>query len=125
MKTSGKAHPFASILAASILAAGLSACATPAIEIGSPDLSRVRDGTWQGYYDGGLVKVEVEVVTAARRIESVDILKHDCGTGKPAERIVEDIVAKQSLDVDSVSGATHSSKCILKATEIALEKAIE
>jgi len=43
--------------------------------------------------------------------------------GKPAEAIVDSVVAAQSLQVDIVSGATLSSKCILKAIEVALESA--
>jgi uncharacterized protein with FMN-binding domain len=117
----GAAPPGAAAVLAAILATVLaSSCVTPDIAIGSPDLSKVADGKWRGYYDGGLVKVEVEVGVAAHRIETVAILRHDCGKGRPAERIVGDIVARQGLDVDTVSGATYSSRVILKAVELAL-----
>jgi len=106
-------------LCASLL---FSSCLTK-VEIGSPDLGKAADGAWKGYYDGKLVKVEVEIEVASHRIESIRILKHECGKGKPAERIVDSVVAAQSLQVDSVSGATYSSKCILKAIEVALESA--
>jgi uncharacterized protein with FMN-binding domain len=115
----------ARIVAIVILSSLAASCTTPVIEIANPDLARAKDGAWRGFYDGGLVKVEVEVVVAAHRIESVVILRHDCGTGKPAEAIVADIVESQSLAVDAVSGATHSSRCILKATQLALDKSIE
>ena len=39
-----------------------------------------------------------------------------------AENIKEDIKKEQSLNVDAISGATVSSKCILKAIEKAIEK---
>ena len=91
--------------------------------IGSPDLSLVADGSWKGSYSQGPVKAQVEVVVAAHRIESVKILKHRTMKGKPAEAIVDSVVAAQSLQVDIVSGATLSSKCILKAIEVALESA--
>lgn len=104
----------------------VSSCEMPFIEIGNPDLSTVRDGTWIGYYDAKLVKAKVEVVALDHYIQSVTILEHDCSSiGEKAEKIVEDIVARQSLDVDVVSGATGSSLCILKATEIALYKGME
>lgn len=120
----GRSAPARRRLALLVAAAAFiaSACATPAIAIGSPDLSKVRDGVWRGDYDGGMVKVEVEVAVTSRRIDSVTILKHECGLGKPAERIVRDIVAAQSLDVDLVSGASFSRKCILKAVELALAR---
>ena len=91
--------------------------------IGSPDLSLVADGNWKGSCSQGPIKVEVEVAVVAHRIESVKILKHRTMKGKPAEAIVDSVVAAQSLQVDVVSGATGSSKCILKAIEVALESA--
>ncbi len=110
---------------AALAAALASSCASLSPEIGSPDLQAARDGAWRGFYDGGMVKVEVEVTVASHRIESVRILRHDCGLGRKAESIVGEIVAAQSLDVDVVSGATGSSLCILKASELALAAAIE
>jgi len=124
-KTLGEAlaPAFGGIVIALLAAILATACVTPTIEIGSPDLSSARDGAWRGYYDGGMVKVEVEVAVSAHRIDSITILKHECGLGKPAERIVGSIVEAQSLDVDVVSGASFSSRCILKAVELALAQA--
>jgi uncharacterized protein with FMN-binding domain len=59
----------------------------------------------------------------AHRIESVKILKHRTFKGKPAERIVDSVIADQSLEVDTVSGATMSSECILEAIAAALASA--
>jgi len=108
-----------------LMAAAVS-CTMPLIEIGNPDLSLVLDGTWEGYYDATLVKARVSVVVSGHYIESVTILEHDCSSiGEKAEVIVYDIVEQQSLDVDVISGATDSSLCILKATELALYKGME
>ena len=49
------------------------------------------------------------------------LLQHDNGPGSMAENIVNDVVEEQSLDIDAVSEATVSSKCILKAVENAIE----
>jgi uncharacterized protein with FMN-binding domain len=49
-------------------------------------------------------------------------VKHVNGQGKPAEVITEKVIETQSLQVDVVSGATYSSKVILKAIENALAK---
>ena len=38
-----------------------------------------------------------------------------------AEKIVNDVISEQSSEVDAVSGATVSSKCIIKAIENALQ----
>lgn len=52
---------------------------------------------------------------------NITILQHDNGLGSTAESIVNDVVQEQSLDIDAVSGATVSSKYILKAVENAIE----
>lgn len=109
-----------------LVAAVFSSCITnkeKEFAISSPDLNAVADGKWKGAYGDGPIFVEVEVVTAAHRIESVKLLKHRTMKGKPAERIVDSVVAAQSLQVDVVAGATGSSRCILKAIEVALDSA--
>jgi uncharacterized protein with FMN-binding domain len=120
-----RARTAAFFLVLSFAAIGAS-CKMPLIEIGNPDLSAVQDGRWEGYYDATLVKARVAVAVADHYIESVEILEHDCSSrGEKAESIVDEIVARQSLDVDVVAGATDSSLCILKATELALYKGME
>jgi urocanate reductase len=42
--------------------------------------------------------------------------------GKPAERIPKDVIRAQSLNVDTVSGATISSRAILAAIADALSR---
>lgn len=90
------------------------------LAIGPLDLTMVADGEYEGEYDGGLVKAKVRVTVAGHRITDLTILKHDTGLGRKAESIVDQIVRAQSLAVDTVAGATCSSKVILKATEAAL-----
>ncbi len=97
----------------------------PVIEVGQVDLEKIRDGSYTGDFDAGLVKVKVKVDVADHKISSVNIVEHQCGLGKKADAITEEIVKAQSLDVDVVSGASLSSKAILKAVETALEKGSE
>jgi len=112
--------PLAAI--AVIAAAAIGSCAMPDIQVSTPPFSGLPDGAYRGYYDGGIVKAEVEATLAGGALTRVTIIKHDCGKGRPAEAIVDDVVAAQSLDVDVVAGATYSSKVILKAIELALTK---
>ena len=97
-------------------------CTSRNIEIKTPEFASLPDGTYRGYYDGGIVKATVDVLMMKGRIEKVTIVSHRTGMGKPAEVIVNDIVKKQSLEVDAIAGATRSSKVILKATEVALTR---
>jgi uncharacterized protein with FMN-binding domain len=84
------------------------------------DLASVEDGTYTGSEDGGMVSATVEVTVKNHIITDVTILSHKNGKGKPAEVIVNDIVANNSLEVDSISGATFSSNVIKKAVYNAL-----
>lgn len=88
----------------------------------SLDLTQVEDGTYTGSEDANIIKATVEVTVKDHVITEVKILSHDSGQGKPAEVIVNDIVAKNSLEVDAISGATHSSQIIKVAVYNALTK---
>jgi uncharacterized protein with FMN-binding domain len=95
------------------------------LEIRTPDLSAVSDGTYRGAYDAGLTGAEVEARVADGRIEALELLQHDNGRGEPAEVLTDRIVERQSLELDVVSGATISSKIILKASELAIRKGLK
>jgi uncharacterized protein with FMN-binding domain len=82
----------------------------------------VRDGTYQGEQDNGLVAAKVEVVVKDGAITAIRVLMHRHGPGHGADAIIDRVVAAQSLNVDAVSGATSSSKVMLKAIETALKK---
>lgn len=86
------------------------------------NLSEVEDGTYAGSADGGIVKASVEVTVKDHRISSIRIVRHDNGRGKPAEAIVQRIIEQNSLEVDVVSGATHSSNIIRAAVLDALTR---
>ena len=109
-------------LAVLIAAVAFQSCVSNEIDIRMPDFTTLPDGTYRGAFDGGLVKATVDVLIEGGRMERVTIVSHRCGKGRPAEAIVEEVVRKQSLDVDTVSGATRSSKVILKAVEVALTR---
>ncbi|MBU0711905.1 FMN-binding protein [bacterium] len=95
-----------------------------AIEIENVDLQTVADGEYTGEYDAILVKVTVKVVVKDHKIESIELLQHENGRGGDAEIIPANVVNAQSLQVDTISGATASSKVILEAIEQALKKGI-
>ncbi len=89
---------------------------------GGLDLTQVEDGTYTGSEDGGIVKATVDVTVKNHAITKVVILSHECGKGKPAEIIVNDIVAKNTLEIDTISGATYSSNVLRAAVYHALTK---
>jgi uncharacterized protein with FMN-binding domain len=102
--------------------AGISSCVNlDAIRIGSPDLSRVPDGSYYGQSQVFVVKVRAQVDVSGGRIAAFKLLEHTGSPiGKPAEALADAVVASQSFQLDAVSGASYSSKAILKAGENAL-----
>lgn len=99
------------------------------LEIESIDFKRLNDGEYYGYYEGGVygwrentVMVDIDsgklvgikVVDASEKYAK-DLLMNLFGR----------IIDAQSLDVDTVSGATLTSKGLLKSIQHALKEAME
>ena len=84
------------------------------------DLSQVADGVYDGHSETDFVKVAVRVTVADEMIKDIEILKHECGKGLPANEIVNDMIKNNTVEVDTVSGATMSSEVIKAAVRDAL-----
>lgn len=95
------------------------------VEIAQIDLTTIKDGMYTGSYSAFPVSAEVSVTVKDHVITAIELIKHNNGQGAPAEVIPGKVVESQSLQVDSVSGATYSSRVILKAIENALLSANE
>lgn len=92
------------------------------IEVSDVDLSKIKDGEYIGDYNVDFIYAKVAVTVKSGKIEKIDILEHKNERGAPAEVIVDTMVSEQKIDVDTVTGATNSSKVIKKAVENALTK---
>ena len=92
------------------------------ITLSDTKLSDIDDGLYTGEYILMPVKVSAQVEVKNHKIENIIILEHENGLGKKAEVITESIISKQNLDVDIITGATVSSKVIIKAVDNALNK---
>ena len=91
-----------------------------ALVINDVDLSAIKDGKYIGEYKADLVEAKVQVEIKDHKYKNIELLEHKNGKGKPAEIIPSKVVEAQSLNVDTVSGATMSSKVILQAIQNAL-----
>lgn len=83
----------------------------------------VTDGIYKGSAKGKGGDVVVEVVVENSAIKDIKILeqKETAGLADPAlKNIPAAIIETQSLDIDTVSGATITSKAIISAVEAAL-----
>lgn len=92
------------------------------IQLQNVDLSKLNDGKYIGKCDAEVISAEVEITINDNKIEDIEILNHKNDRGEPAESIVNEVIKQQKITVDTVSGATNSSKVILKAIENALEE---
>jgi uncharacterized protein with FMN-binding domain len=111
-----------SAITALMLSCGSSSFKT--IEASLPVMAGKPDGVYRGNYDlkGSPVRVILDVTVQDEKITAIKIIRHFCSPiGRKAERIIDQIIEKQDLGVDAVSGATGSSKAILKAVENALQ----
>ena len=100
------------------------ACAMMLLSAGASAEMAAGTYTGEGQGIGGAVKVAVTVEGGA--ITAVEVVEHaeTAGICDPAiEKIPAAIVAAQSLAVDTVTGATVTSKAILAAAEQALTEA--
>lgn len=88
-------------------------------------LTKLQDGIYTGSYKAFPVEAEVKVTIDKNKIKEIELVKHLNGQGAAAEILPQKVVEAQSLKVDIVSGATYSSKVILKAIENALAKGKE
>lgn len=81
------------------------------------------DGTYEGSANGFSGKIKVSVVIKNQTIRSINILSNsddEAFFNRAKEGVTASIIAKQSTDVDTVSGATYSSRGIINAVKDAL-----
>lgn len=88
------------------------------------EISQVQDGVYEGKSETDLVKVEVRVTVLNGEISDIEILKHECGLGKPAEEMIPEMIQKNDVEVDAISSATFSSEVIKDAIRNALRNGI-
>ena len=89
------------------------------------DLSNVKDGTYTGSGTGFSGTITVEVTIQDGKIAAIQILSSgdDEAYFSRVRGLVDTVIAQQSLSIDTVSGATYSSRGLLSAIKNALLQA--
>lgn len=85
-----------------------------------------KDGSYKGSGEGFGGKIIVEVILEKDYIKEAKIISKKNETPEyisQAEKLLDDVVSKQTIKVDAVSGATLSSNGILAALDDAMNKA--
>ena len=114
---------FKKLAALAVSAMLIAGCSTGG---GTGDGATFKAGTYEGSATGFGGDLKVEVVLSDEAIDSVTVTENSETEGigsKAVETLPQAIVDAQSVDVDSVSGATVSSEAIKAAVTMALETA--
>lgn len=87
--------------------------------------AKYKDGSHTGSGEGydGIIKVRVNVKEG--KINGIEVISHEDTPGLAVNafaKITENIISSQSLSVDTVSGATGSSRGFIEAVKKALNK---
>jgi uncharacterized protein with FMN-binding domain len=93
-------------------------------EVIKVDLAKVGDGDYAGKYNVNINSASVLVSVKNGVIQNIKILKHHHGPGYGVDKLTEEIIKKQTLEVDVITGATKSSYVLKKAIENALRQGI-
>ncbi|WP_245917307.1 MULTISPECIES: FMN-binding protein [Bacillus] len=97
------------------------------LPIADVDFKQLNDGTYIGEYEGGMYKWranEVQVTVSSGKVTDIKPLKHkENQSPEFTEKLYNRVIKSQSLQVDTISGATITSKAYLKSVENALDKA--
>jgi uncharacterized protein with FMN-binding domain len=89
------------------------------------DFSRLKDGSYHGAYAGCMYKWranECQVTVSSGRVTDIQLAgSKDPGAGNTrAEELYDRVIKAQSLQVDTISSATLTSKAYLQCVENAL-----
>lgn len=85
------------------------------------NLNNVVDGEYVGAFAYSGFEYKVKTTVSAHRIAAIEILQNrNTRHARKAEGVLGKIVQHQTPNVDAVSGATTTSKAIMKAVENSL-----
>lgn len=91
------------------------------MQIGSVDFSTLKDGNYRSDFRYGDFTYAVEVLVSNSQIKAINVLENrNSKYARIAEGVTEKVLRQQRNNVDAVSGATTTSKTLLKAIENAL-----
>jgi len=97
------------------------------LPLNAVDFSRLKDGSYVGEYAGGMYKWRansVRVLVDSGKVSEIEPIAGVVDPGKePAKVLYDRVISEQSMQVDTISGATLTSKAYLQAVENALLQA--
>lgn len=93
------------------------------LQIKNISIQSLPDGTYTGVYSGFRWSNTVDVKIFDHKIVDINVVKKQL-LAKPetVDQIKQEIISRQTLDIDVVNGATADTKAYLKAVENALNR---
>ncbi len=95
------------------------------LEIGKIDFKLVSDGEYIGICQNKILMAVVSIEVCDNQIVDIEVLEHKKSYMDSATQIADTIVAEQSLEVDTIAGATLTCDTVKKAIENALLQGFE
>lgn len=92
------------------------------LDIGTMDISDLEDGTYIGICQNKILFAVVSVEVIEHEITGIEVLEHKHSYMEQAKMTANNVLLKQGLDIDAISGATLTSDTVLKAIENALKQ---
>lgn len=98
------------------------------LPLNAVDFSKLNDGTYHGAYEGGMYKWrknECDVTVSSGKVTGIQLAASSDPGGKNTQHteLYDRVMKAQSLQVDTISMATLTSKAYLQAVENALIQA--
>ena len=95
------------------------------LPLNAVDFSKLNDGTYHGAYVGGMYKWranECQVTVSSGKVTDIQLAVSQDPGGKNTQHkeLYDRVIQAQSLQVDTISGATLTSKAYLQCVENAL-----
>ena len=95
------------------------------LPLNAVDFSKLNDGTYHGVYAGGMYEWranECQVTVSSGKVTDIQLVgSKDPGGKNTQHKVLYDrVIQAQSLQVDTISGSTLTSKAYLQAVENAL-----
>jgi uncharacterized protein with FMN-binding domain len=95
------------------------------IKIQDVNINKVKNGKYIGEFKTDFVYIKLKVIVYNGKIKNIKVLENKNEKSGKIKIMTKRIKQYQSLNVDTISGSTASSKIILKATENALTKGLK
>ena len=91
------------------------------MNIQNVDMASVQDGEYVGSFSYSGFEYSVKTIVNEHKIIDIKILQNrETKHAKRAEGVLTEILKRQTPNVDAISGATTTSKAIMKAVENSL-----